>query len=53
MLQSKAAIVNKEYAAQRAILADVDVGKLPLDEFFSHANEFLKERPTGGVLAKA
>jgi len=29
MLQSKAGIVNKEYAAQRAILADVDAGKIP------------------------
>jgi len=53
MLQSKAGIVNKEYAAQRAILAEVDAGKLPLDEFFAHAHEILKERLTGGVLAKA
>jgi pyruvate-ferredoxin/flavodoxin oxidoreductase len=53
MLQSKAGIVNKEYAAQRAILAEVDAGKLPLDEFLSHAHEILKERLTGGVLAKA
>jgi pyruvate-ferredoxin/flavodoxin oxidoreductase len=30
MLQSKAGIVNKEYAAQRAILADVDAGKMPV-----------------------
>ena len=28
MLQSKAGIVNKEYLAQKAILADVDAGKL-------------------------
>jgi pyruvate-ferredoxin/flavodoxin oxidoreductase len=53
MLQSKAGIVNKEYQAQKAILADVDSGKLPLDEFLSHAHEILKERLTGGVLAKA
>ena len=53
MLQSKAGIVNKEYQAQRALLADVDSGKLPLDEFFAHAHELLKERLTGGVLAKA
>ena len=52
MLQSKAGIVNKEYAAQRAILAEVDSGKLPLDEFLAHAHELLKERLTG-VLAKA
>jgi len=53
MLQSKAGIVNKEYAAQRAILADVDSGKLPLDEFLTHAHEILTERLGGGVLAKA
>jgi len=53
MLQSKAGIVNKEYAAQKALLADVDSGKLPLDEFLSHAHELLTERLTGGVLAKA
>jgi len=53
MLQSKAGIVNKEYAAQKAILADVEAGKLPLDEFLAHAHEILQERLTGGVLAKA
>ena len=44
MLQSKAGIVNKEYAAQRAILADVDAGKLPLDEICTCADRMLKER---------
>ena len=29
MLQSKAGIVNKDYAAQRSILADVDAGRFP------------------------
>src|SRR5579863_4843449 len=53
MLQSKAGIVNKEYAAQRAILADVDAGKIPMDEFLKNAREILNERVTGGVLAKA
>jgi len=53
MLQSKAGIVNKEYAAQRAILAEVDAGKIPLDEFLTHAHEILRERVSGGVLAKA
>ncbi len=53
MLQSKAGIVNKEYQAQRAILAEVDSGKLPLDEFLAHAREILNERVSGGVLAKA
>jgi pyruvate-ferredoxin/flavodoxin oxidoreductase len=53
MLQSKAGIVNKEYAAQRALLAEVDSGKLPLPEFLAHGHELLSERLTGGVLAKA
>ena len=53
MLQSKAGIVNKEYAAQRDLLAEVDSGKLPLDEFLANAHEILNERATGGVLAKA
>jgi pyruvate-ferredoxin/flavodoxin oxidoreductase len=52
MLQSKAGIVNKEYIAQKALLADVDSGKIPLEEFLSHAHELLTERLTGGVLAK-
>ena len=53
MLQSKAGIVNKEYAAQKAILADVDAGKIPMDEFLRHAREILNDRVSGGVLAKA
>ncbi|MGA3264658.1 MAG: 2-oxoacid:acceptor oxidoreductase family protein [Terracidiphilus sp.] len=53
MLQSKAGIVNKEYAAQRELLAEVDSGKIPMDEFLAHAHELLTERLTGGVLAKA
>jgi hypothetical protein len=53
MLRSKAGIVNQEHQAQKAILADVDSRKLPSDEFLTHANELLKERLTGGVLAKA
>jgi pyruvate-ferredoxin/flavodoxin oxidoreductase len=53
MLQSKAGIVNKEYQAQKTILAEVDAGKIPLDEFLTHAHEILKERVSGGVLAKA
>jgi len=53
MLQSKAGIVNKEYQAQKAILAEVDAGKIPLDEFLAHAHEILKERLAGPVLAKA
>jgi pyruvate-ferredoxin/flavodoxin oxidoreductase len=53
MLQSKAGIVNKEYAAQRELLAEVDSGKLPLEELLTRGHELLQERLTGGVLAKA
>jgi pyruvate-ferredoxin/flavodoxin oxidoreductase len=44
MLQSKAGIVNREYQAQRAILAEVDGGKLALDELFSRGAELVRER---------
>ena len=52
MLQSKAGIVNKEYAAQKAILADVDAGKLPLAELLERGHELVAERLGGGVLAR-
>jgi pyruvate-ferredoxin/flavodoxin oxidoreductase len=44
MLQSKSGIVNKEYAAQRDLLAEVDAGKLPLEEFLTRGHELIKER---------
>jgi pyruvate-ferredoxin/flavodoxin oxidoreductase len=44
MLQSKAGIENREYKAQRAVLADVDAGKIAKDDFFARAEELLKER---------
>jgi len=44
MLQSKAGIVNREYLAQKAILADVDAGKLSLDELFTRGHELVKEK---------
>ena len=53
MLQSKAGIVNKEYIAQKAILADVEAGKLPLEELFAHGHELLKDRLAEAVLVKA
>jgi pyruvate-ferredoxin/flavodoxin oxidoreductase len=53
LLQSKAGIVNKEYAAQKAILADVDAGKISLDELFARGHELVKEKLTGAVPAKA
>jgi pyruvate-ferredoxin/flavodoxin oxidoreductase len=53
MLQSKAGIQNREYIAQKAILAEVDAGKISQEEFFAHAHELMAERLTGAVLAKA
>jgi hypothetical protein len=44
MLQSKAGLENREYKAQRALLADVDAGKVSKDDFFAHAELMLKER---------
>src|SRR5215831_4912602 len=44
MLQSKAGIENREYRAQRAVLADVDAGKISRDDFFARAAELVKER---------
>jgi pyruvate-ferredoxin/flavodoxin oxidoreductase len=52
MLQSKAGIQNKEYAAQKAILADVDAGKLPLEELFARGHELVQERLGAAVPAK-
>jgi len=53
MLQSKAGIVNKEYVAQKAILADVAAGKLPVSELLSRGDELLQERLGNLVPAKA
>jgi len=44
MLQSKAGIENREYKAQRSILADVDAGKISREELFTRAEELMKER---------
>jgi len=43
MLQSKAGIENKEYKAQRSILADVDAGKVSKEELFARGEQILKE----------
>ncbi len=53
MLQSKAGIVNREYIAQKEILADVDAGKISRDEFFAHAHEMVQEKLGNLVPAKA
>ncbi len=44
LLQSKAGIENKEYKAQRSILADVDAGKISREDFFARAEELMRER---------
>jgi pyruvate-ferredoxin/flavodoxin oxidoreductase len=44
MLQSKAGIENREYKAQRAILADVDAGKISKDDLFARGEQLLKDR---------
>ncbi len=53
MLQSKAGVQNREYQAQKAILADLEAGKISKDEFFAHAHEIMAERLGKPVLAKA
>ncbi len=52
MLQSKAGIENREYKAQRAILADVDAGRISREEFFANAEILMKAklvRPTAAA----
>ena len=44
MLQSKAGIENREYKAQRSILADVDAGKVSKEELFARGEHLLKAR---------
>jgi len=49
MLQSKAGIENKEYKAQRSILADVDAGKISKEDLFARGEQILKERLPGAT----
>ncbi len=53
MLQSKAGVQNKEYAAQRALLAEVDAGKLPLEELLTRGHRIITDRLAAAVPAKA
>jgi pyruvate-ferredoxin/flavodoxin oxidoreductase len=53
MLQSKAGIVNREYLAQKAVLADVAAGKLSQDELFTRGAELVRERLAAATPAKA
>ena len=52
MLQSKAGIVNREYAAQKAILADLAKGTITKEDFFAHAHEMVAEKLGNAALAK-
>jgi pyruvate-ferredoxin/flavodoxin oxidoreductase len=44
MLQSKAGIENREYKAQRALLTEVDAGRISKDDLFAHGEALLKAR---------
>jgi pyruvate-ferredoxin/flavodoxin oxidoreductase len=44
MLQSKAGIENREYKAQRAILAEVDAGRITKYDLFANAEAMMKAR---------
>src|SRR5881409_2209955 len=44
MLQSKAGIENRQYKAQRSVLADVDAGRISKADLFARAEELKKER---------
>jgi pyruvate-ferredoxin/flavodoxin oxidoreductase len=44
MLQSKAGVENREYQAQRALLADVDAGRISKEDLFAHAEDLMKAR---------
>jgi pyruvate-ferredoxin/flavodoxin oxidoreductase len=52
MLQSKAGIENREYKAQRALLSDVDAGRISQPDFFALAEQLLKGRIGGGTAHK-
>jgi pyruvate-ferredoxin/flavodoxin oxidoreductase len=52
MLQSKAGVVNKDYVAQKAILAEVDAGKISKEDLFALGEQLLKERQKPAAMAK-
>ena len=52
LLQSKVGIQNTEYAAQRALLADVDAGVVTRDELFARGEELMEERMLGPAATK-
>ncbi len=50
LLQSKAGIVNQEYAAQRSLLADVDKGTISNEELFACGEVLFEERLAGALV---
>jgi pyruvate-ferredoxin/flavodoxin oxidoreductase len=52
MLQSRAGIVNKDYAAQKALLKEVDAGKISVADLQSRTRE-LVQSAANGTLAPA
>jgi len=55
MLQSKAGVVNREYVAQKALLADVEAGKVSLEDLYARGEELVRERmaANAATVAKA
>ena len=53
LLQSKAGIVNKEYIAQRTLLADVDSGEISREELFEYGPKLFDELVLGTVAQSA
>ena len=49
LLQSKAGKVNKDYAAQRQLLADVDAGRVSREDLFARGSEMLEDLVAGTV----
>ena len=52
LLQSKAGIINKDYVAQRALLAEVDAGKISKAELFARGEQSLCDRLQPAGVAK-
>src|SRR5262249_40203625 len=52
MMQSKAGVANRETRAQRALLADVDAGRMSKEDFFKHAEQLLRSRIAGPAAHK-
>ena len=52
MLQSKAGIVNKDYVAQKAILADLDAGKISRENLLGPGEQLQTDRLQPAGVAK-